>query len=91
MTDSSRENNNRCFKSKSKNNFFGKQYCGSFNTLQLMIEVGYIDGTTECNGVLYLTIASPSGTGFFKFKEGGYTRYTVIKIWTSTLIRVHKI
>lgn len=58
---------------------FGKQYCGSFQyTTSRDRSWVHADGTTEWAGVLYLTPDAPpsSGTGFFKFKEGGYTRYT---------------
>ena len=58
---------------------FGKQYCGSFQyTTAFDRSWIHADGTTEWAGVLYLTPNAPpsSGTGFFKFKEGGYTRYT---------------
>ena len=58
---------------------YGKQYCGSFQyTTSRDRSWIHADGTTEWAGVLYLTPDAPpsSGTGFFKFKEGGYTRYT---------------
>ena len=58
---------------------FGRQYCGSFQyTTAYDRSWIHADGTTEWAGVLYLTPDAPpsAGTGFFKFKEGGYTRYT---------------
>ena len=58
---------------------FTIQYCGSFQyTTASDRSWIHADTTTEWAGVLYLTPNAPpsAGTGFFKFKEGGYTRYT---------------